>query len=1572
MSAEQDLHENPLKVCRRLVYLHRLVGDDVLTPKPKVVRPNPWRVAIVFAFYTTMATMSILTYIDVGYLNSVNHSLREVLMNMPYQVELGDERTASDISKAEEVIEWLNYALFPQLLMGGTTTTTTGGSSSSAAASGEVLLNGMTVDQFISSRRTYSEAGALRGFNKVLGGVGFCNSTSVVMVSLRRMKANTDSVDTTTAKFDSLYTETWMGPGIPPGSATADTEDTSDIWGSFQIDPDGEYPVPLQFMGYADNQGTPLNASFFEFTPSDAATVAVKWKYSPPCEGKECAFRGGFSNAGGYIAAVAVQGSQAQSIFLAKMLKNKGNQIDWEELREIASDLYILLLDPSSEGKLVVNSTLGTCGVGVQVTNVMRFEDFVEAKFFDKYTASVTVDMTTYNGNMQTISDIVLQWNMIPAGVVDGPFNAKVDSIKLDLLDSYYVAFEIFYILGTAFYFIELFVYKLYKKSYKLFSEIWTWVNTLSIIASCLSVAFRFQLASKNKSLLVASQTFDVQAEDYSFHLDEQRHLSYLYQVNSAVALVTIWLRLVELLAKTPPRVKLLEQTLIKAMAAVVIYFCYITVVLFGFWAFVSVHFGPYSLGFSHPGKAFISCFEMLCLNVAPYSTTVGAPLRVAFLFPYFLFSIISVQMFNSIINYAYNRVSEDMEPIFKKLARDRKNTDKQQKNILRLTFHYVKRACVWFKGKVWGKSRSDVVAKEGSGKITDKAKDAAPAIEELPANEKEKVEQYNAKGHKKVASDGAVVVCLYFVFALSYIMFLWLALRISSNGMVARNIAETIFAKQVAINHPTGYEYFRSFDQVKSIYEVSYWMRHAIPEIVSEGKEVVDSELGVNFFDPTQTCFKNWNCLVSGSQKNRTHPKMLRITQRLLKEAPNYGLIQLEPDDPAVEERFAYGKYLSNRRGPAKEINAWFGPSNDEDVTTDYKLSDGEEQFCGRDQSGGFQGNGGIVCMLDADPLRMTKQLSIMARTGFFSLQSGTIIAEMISYNGNVESLVHIIMEFTQRPSGDIIAKGWADAIGLLGVDTPEKGADAAAVVLSMFKTLGKLDMLCGVIYMCLVIYFVVGIVRELNQDIYRKKFNENKSVATSIIEYFVLDVFHTLDAASYFVSFASMMFFMAWLALQLDLEGKKGGDLTDFITYVSDLTAQRRMYRSLSTVNLLTVCVRPLKFFRTNATMAKINLTFWLALEDIAWFNVMLALFFMGFVFFAHIIFGVYLPAVSNVLGSMIYCFKFLIGSFDFWELWSVSEWSAVAFVFCFLFLFKFFFLNIFFAIIDKFFVTGEAPPVNLRKKLKPVFGRLCRWIEWDRDLTMEGDASKAAAAGPPSRAGRVHEVAMQIHDILTEDQSGEEGGAVKKSKALSDVCEVDEKMNEVIRWSREEAKAFMETYMRLLADKQEFSNDEVFLKTKVKAHIDKELETTRDKMHEEERHQRYAILVNESLVRRDQEILSKYIMRLEQKITRKKIESHALETDVYHLKAESHKMRFTDDEMKHIALEDAGLVPAHSEQATTNGQAAIAAAPDDDDPSDGDDDDAPEKDGAEAQAAQQGITTNDMLAGLSSHLE
>jgi len=211
-----------------------------------------------------------------------------------------------------------------------------------------------------------------------------------------------------------------------------------------------------------------------------------------------------------------------------------------------------------------------------------------------------------------------------------------------------------------------------------------------------------------------------------------------------------------------------------------------------------------------------------------------------------------------------------------------------------------------------------------------------------------------------------------------------------------------------------------------------------------------------------------------------------------------------------------------------------------------------------------------------------------------------------------------------------------------------------------------------------------------------------------------------------------------------------------------------------------------------------------------------------------------------------------------------------------------------------------------------LKPVFGRIFRFINWDKDLTMEGDAAKAAEEGPPSRAGRVHNYALQIQQIRNMDSGGGEGGIVRKSKSLSDVCEVDERMNEVLRWSRTEAQEFIRVYRDLAMQKQDFHNDEVFLKSHVRQFIDQSMKDSRDLMLEAERHQRYAILVKEAMAKRDQDTLSKYVFRLEEVITQNMINKHALEAEVNHLKSEIVFLRYKNGEEKVAIVDDEADLP------------------------------------------------------------
>ena len=85
---------------------------------------------------------------------------------------------------------------------------------------------------------------------------------------------------------------------------------------------------------------------------------------------------------------------------------------------------------------------------------------------------------------------------------------------------------------------------------------------------------------------------------------------------------------------------------------------------------------------------------------------------------------------------------------------------------------------------------------------------------------------------------------------------------------------------------------------------------------------------------------------------------------------------------------------------------------------------------------------------------------------------------------------------------------------------------------------------------------------------------------------------------------------------------------------------------------------------------------------------FIIILSVTLTGYVIFAHICFGTHLAALSSIGGSFRYCFTFMLGSFDFDGMQEVEPILAPLFFVIFVVMFSFIYVNIFFAIIDRYF--------------------------------------------------------------------------------------------------------------------------------------------------------------------------------------------------------------------------------------------------------------------------------------------
>jgi len=510
--------------------------------------------------------------------------------------------------------------------------------------------------------------------------------------------------------------------------------------------------------------------------------------------------------------------------------------------------------------------------------------------------------------------------------------------------------------------------------------------------------------------------------------------------------------------------------------------------------------------------------------------------------------------------------------------------------------------------------------------------------------------------------------------------------------------------------------------------------------------------------------------------------------------------------------------------------------------------------------------------------------------------------VADFVAYNGNNNFLVYVQVSFRVRASGVVEKRALISTMKLFDLST-------------FFDHAGPLvlRLLPGLVYMSLVLKFLLDLYFDLKQEVYRKRLSKNNSAMTTTIEFVVGDIFNALELGSIMISLVSGVLFILWLAEDGKLADKLQGNHEDLLDYASGLARQNKLYNNLSAINVLIIFIRPLKFMRGNIRMANLYETLYEAKTDIMWFVVMFSVTLFGFVMFAHVCFGPAFSRCRSVLETFAYCFNYVLGNFDVNPLMEADGLMAIFFFVPFLMLFYCVFLNIFFAIVDRHFMPAEPPPFNFKRYLKPFFHRIFRCIEWDEDYAMEQepkDGDKGDSEGASTRQSKVLKTQQKIQDIEEKARENVHSLCPKNSKILSEVCDLDERMSDVLQWGREEAQKLVTQFTKLLNSKHTVKNDDVFIKQEVKKLKD-DSKQFRDEMMDAERHMRYSTKVHEQMSQRDQETLAKYVLLLESKIKAKMGEKHTLEIEVSHLKAECDGMRFTPEELRESPVEHVQIV-------------------------------------------------------------
>ncbi|CAE8646241.1 unnamed protein product [Polarella glacialis] len=1439
---------------RRMIYMHRLAGDDVFVSKVQSIKKASIAVVPRFLCYAAVATFVITERSQVTKLSEANEGVLNPLKHQHYEFS-PDAKKFDDIRQVADVQQWLRRIVQEIRISGG-------------------------------PFRPLARDLSLQSFNRVTPLAGVCMNWASLTLTLRQVRTTEKSELTTTSRFAPLYPSAWVAAAIPAGQAASELAEYTE-------------PIVATSSSWAGN---------------------VTWLHTKACNNVTwqtwCPLltNAGYKNTGGYIAVVAIHSDGGAWVHL----------VDNDDTMNASQP----------------DKTYGVCDDRLKRSGTVPLEEFLSYPFFTSTMGSIAVEFQTYNSNYQSISRVSSTFDFSGAGIISSKV-AKSETVLLDISHEYLRFFEVLYLLLTCCYFFEL-VYRIWRGFPGYFKNLWCYVNTCSIIGSLASLSIWYSYMPKLHGYLT-EPAFQDPAE-----FKERFDVFGLYIVASSFATFTIYLRLLQFLAATKSRVVLLLKTISFSAGNMILYVSYIGIIFMGFTTFAMTHFSNKSINFVDPWRAFVSCFSLF-LGKLDVVADFDAPLKVPFMMTFlFFFFFMSVQMFNAIINYAYNRVSEDMQAVFEREANEqqRKELDRAMHSGGKSWYQQLMEA-VNRTQKKNGKS-SDADVGEGFGVGVEDAEpekgeeEASPWDMEQDPKVRKKVQEYlHREGNAtKSAKDGAGTVMMYLVYVGCYIWFLYVNMLVEYKGDIKTAFFNEIYAREVAVprvslQDGSTYELDRiNWHGVKTLSETVAWISEGVPMLIFNSSSYANMQLAEaeGFISPGQICIKNWNCLISGQISAGGSPKLVRITQKRGKTIPNNGASYATTPE---NDRFIGGywndtgvansRVLVNVSGFSEKIGAGSAGSPAENTNPVFNLTYEGAQFCSsisKNTAESYERSGGIVCLLDRNLTAFNDQMALMLANDFFTSSSATFAVEMVSHNSNADLLTYLSLVFEMQPSGRVEKSATVSSLALFNFDI---GVDNLGVIVGRIFP--------GLVYNIMVFIFTVMLYRELKLETTKmdKGRKPSGTFFQGIFSFFARDIFRIFDAMSTLLSLASTSMFIVWLAKDSSLDKVMLGDFNSFLDYTSELTGQERLYNRLSALNLLLIFVRPLRFMRDNPRMARLNQTLWQAQTDITWFIVVLFVVLIASMLFAYVSFGPNFPACSTIPLTFNYCFFYILGHFDFWPLYDANPVMAVVFFFPYLLLFYCVFTNIFFAMVDRFFISEDPPPVNLKRKLKPIFSKVCRCIQWEDDFVMEEDPNAEKKLGPKSRAARVEETAKIIRDVYYHGGEVEIGQGQKKSKLLSEICDPDERLANVMRWSRDEAKSIVLAFRNMLAKKQESQSDDSFIKNEVMAKVGGEERKMRHDMEEAFRQMRYATEVHEVMAARDQNTLARYILLLEAKIKTKMVEKHSLLMEVHHLRGESDNMRFSKDDLKAIpgqAGANAADLPEDEEESEESEQEAAAA--------------------------------------------
>jgi hypothetical protein len=293
--------------------------------------------------------------------------------------------------------------------------------------------------------------------------------------------------------------------------------------------------------------------------------------------------------------------------------------------------------------------------------------------------------------------------------------------------------------------------------------------------------------------------------------------------------------------------------------------------------------------------------------------------------------------------------------------------------------------------------------------------------------------------------------------------------------------------------------------------------------------------------------------------------------------------------------------------------------------------------------------------------------------------------VYDFILYNGNVNNLIYTAIIFEFNSGGRIMTSLYIWPLELQMYTTP------AQVARAVFECVYIILLLYHIVETCIALkqqsdnytIWQRQLYEVLTDEQKRKRWNMEPEWMRRFFA--IVDVYLFIDLLSYIFALMSIA---AWSAY-LDFTGR-GPVLpevnSDYFDAMDTLAKALKYYLDLSSVCLLLMFFRLLKYMQMSKSLSFLQNTIGAAVVDLYYYIIMLVSLLFGFVFLAYIAFGPHSANFSTISKSLITCFEMLIGEFDYAEMHNANPELAPFFFVLYLVLFVFIILNIFIAILKR----------------------------------------------------------------------------------------------------------------------------------------------------------------------------------------------------------------------------------------------------------------------------------------------